>query len=109
MPLAPYRPWRPVVYAGGPNPTPGSVNKADIIAIKAVAAGTADEAQQKRAIEAILYRIAEVNEPTFRADDHGGARETDFACGKQHVGLQIRKLVDVPLHVLTGEKGGERG
>lgn len=107
--LEPFRPWRPVVFAEGPNPAPGTVNKADIVALKAAWQGEATPDQQRRALETILYRVAEVNEPTFRADDHGGSRETDFACGKQHVGMQIRKLIEVPMNLLTGEKERSSG
>lgn len=87
-----------------PGVEPGIVNKADVVAIKALAAGEATPEQQKRALEAITGRIACADDMSFRADDHGGTRETDFAEGKRYVGLQVRKLVNTPLHILTGEK-----
>lgn len=102
--LEPYRPWRPVEVNVTTVVGPGLLNKADAIALRAVAAGEADPAQQKRAIEAIVTRIACADDMSFRADDHGGTRESDFAEGKRYVGLQVRKLLNTPLHILTGEK-----
>lgn len=67
------------------------------------AQGEATAEQQKRAIEAIIGRIACADELSFRADDHGGTRETDFSEGKRYVGLQLRKLLSTPLEILTGE------
>jgi hypothetical protein len=67
------------------------------------AQGEATAEQQKRVIEAIIGRIACADELSFRADDHGGTRETDFSEGKRYVGLQLRKLLSTPLEILTGE------
>lgn len=106
-PLDPWRSWRPVQVIVGSNPEPGTINKADALAIKALASGEANPDQQKRALEAIIARICCVNELSFRADDHGGSRETDFAEGKRFVGLQLRKLIITPLQMLTGEKTSE--
>lgn len=101
--LAPYRPWRPVEVNVSPVVGPGLLNKADVLAIKMVAQGEASPEQQKRAIEAIIGRVACVDEQSWRADDHGGQRETDFSEGKRFVGLQLRKLISTPLEILTGE------
>ena len=101
--LAAWRPWKPVVVNVSPVIGPGLINKADAIAIRAVASGDATPDQQRRAIEAITSRVSCCDDLSFRADDHGGPRETDFAEGKRYVGLQIRKLVSTPLYVLTGE------
>lgn len=104
--LAPWRPWKPVDVTVSPTVGAGIVNKADAVAIRATAAGEATPEQQKRAIECIIARIACADDLSFRADDHGGLRETDFAEGKRFVGLQVRKLITTPLHILTGEKAG---
>lgn len=104
--LAAWRPWRPVTVNVTPTVAAGLLNKADAIAIRALAAGEAEPDQQKRALDAIITRIACADDMSFRADDHGGTRETDFAEGKRYVGLQIRKVVNTPLHILTGEKTG---
>jgi hypothetical protein len=82
---------------------PGLLNRADVASIKMVAAGEATPDQQRRAIEAIIGRIACADEQSWRADDHGGARETDFSEGKRFVGLQLRKLIATSLDILTGD------
>lgn len=82
---------------------PSLLNRADAAAIKAVAAGDATPEQQRRAIEAIIGRVACADELSFRADDHGGTRETDFSEGKRYVGLQLRKLISTSLDILTGD------
>jgi hypothetical protein len=101
--LAPWRPWRPVEVNVSTVVGPGLLNKADALAIKLVAQGEATPEQQRRAIEAIIGRVACADELSFRADDHGGPRETDFSEGKRYVGLQLRKLITTPLNILTGE------
>lgn len=101
--LAAWRPWKPVIVNTSPVVGAGIVNKADAIAIRAVAQGDASPDQQRRAIEAIVGRIACADDMSFRAEDHGGMFETAFAEGKRYVGLQMRKLINTPLHILTGE------
>lgn len=101
--LAPWRPWRPIEVNVSPVVGPGLLNKADALAIKMVAAGEATPEQQRRALEAIVTRIACVDDMSFRADDHGGTRETDFSEGKRFVGLQLRKIISTSLEILTGE------
>jgi hypothetical protein len=101
--LAPWRPWRPVEVNNTTVVGPGLLNRADVAAIKMVWAGEATPEQQKRAIEAIIGRIACADELSFRADDHGGTRETDFSEGKRFVGLQLRKLITTSLDILTGD------
>lgn len=105
--LAPWRPWSPITVVVSPAIGPGVVNKADVVALRAVHAGTATPEQQTRAIEAIIGRLSCADEMSFRADDHGGTRETDFAEGKRFVGLQLRKLLNVPIDVLTGERASQ--
>jgi hypothetical protein len=107
--LAAWRPWKPLVVNVSPVVGPGLINKADAIAIKALASGDATPDQQKRALEAIVSRISCCDDLSFRADDHGGLRETDFAEGKRYVGLQIRKILNTALHVLTGEAASPSG
>ena len=101
--LAAWRPWKPVIVNVSPVVGAGIVNKADAVAIRAVAQGDASPDQQRRALEAIVGRIACTDDLSFRAEDHGGMFETAFAEGKRYVGLQIRKLITTPLHILTGE------
>lgn len=78
-------PWAPTPWA-----------KADAYALKAMAAGTASDIQQKRAMEWILHACG-IRDLSFRPDS---ARATDFAEGKRFVGLQIAKLVQLPAGVI---------
>jgi hypothetical protein len=71
---------------------------ADVYAIKALAAGKANEGQQQRAIAWIVNVLCDANALSFRPDS---PRETDFAEGKRHVAIQIRKLVELPVSVLV--------
>jgi hypothetical protein len=96
-------PWRPVDYAAGPNPAPGELNKADLVAIQAWSRGEAEPEQQRRAFEAVMVRVCQVYDQSYRSDSHGGERDTAFAEGKRFVGLTLRKIAGVPLAVLTGE------
>lgn len=102
--LQSWRPWRPIEVVTSPAVGPGVVNMADVVALKALHAGEATAEQQKRAVEAMILRVACADEMSFRADDHGGSRESDFSEGKRFVGLQLRKLILTPLDVLTGER-----
>ncbi|MGN6773241.1 MAG: hypothetical protein ACTHJQ_25855 [Rhizobiaceae bacterium] len=103
-----YRPWLPVGVRQD-NETPLNrlndleINKADCVALQAMATGTASAEQQKRALAAILH-IAGTDDMEFLPDEHGGERDSAFKAGKRHVGLQLRKLVSFPLNVLTGEQ-----
>ena len=78
--LAARAPWLPVGY-----------EKADVYAIKAMAAGTADAEQQKRALRWIIEEAAGTYDLHYRPD----SRETDFALGRGHVGQQIVKLIKI--------------
>jgi hypothetical protein len=102
-----WRAWKPVSVVVSPAIEPGVVNKADVIAIKAVAAGEATPDQQQRAMRAVVLQVACADEISFCPDHKGGDRETAFAEGKRFVGFQLRKLIQTPLHVLTGEKTSE--
>lgn len=69
---------------------------ADIEAIRAVAKGEADPAQQARAMQWIINAAAGTYELSFRSDAHGGDRETAFAEGRRFVGMQVVKLINMP-------------
>ncbi|MGE8105157.1 hypothetical protein ACQKP1_15870 [Allorhizobium sp. NPDC080224] len=100
-----YRPWLPVTVRSD-NELPANdleIRKADCVAIQAVATGTANEDQQKRAFAAILH-ISGLGGLAWMPHEHGGDRDTTFAAGKQHVGHQLRKLTSFSLSILTGEK-----
>lgn len=75
---------------------PAAWGKADAYAIKAVAAGNASEAQQKRAMQWVLGACG-LRDLSFRPDSD---RATAFAEGKRFVGLQIAKLLELPAGVI---------
>jgi hypothetical protein len=70
--------------------------KADAYALKALAAGAANEAQQKRALEWILGACG-LRDLSFRPESD---RATSFAEGKRFVGLQIAKMMHLPAGVI---------
>lgn len=69
------------------------LEKADILAVQAVAKGVASSNQQKRALEVISVKLALVNDNPY----HGQAPETDFACGRKFVGDQIISIIEEPV------------
>ena len=79
-------------------PTPRSDR--DIIAVRAVAKGNASEEQQRRALKFIVESLCATYDEPYRPGLEG-ARETDFALGKAHVGREIVKMVD---HDKLGQK-----
>lgn len=99
-----YRPWHPVSVRPD-NDQPRSdleIRKADCVALQALAAGVANEDQQKRALGAIFH-ICGMHQMAWMPAEHGGERDSCFAAGKQHVGFQIKKLISHSLSILTGE------
>lgn len=65
-------------------------------AIRAIEHGNANSAQQQTFWRYLMYVTAATEEfadLSFRPDDKGGRRATDFAEGKRFVGLMIRKLL----------------
>ena len=76
-------PWHPAPY-----------DDADTYAIKALAAGVANEGQQKRALDWIVNTLCATYDLSYRP---GSDRDTAFAEGKRHVGLQLVKLVKLVL------------
>ena len=75
---------------------PARYDVTDIYALQGVFHGTADAAQQRRALDWIINTAAETYELSFRSDDAGGDRESAFAEGKRHVGMQIVKMINMP-------------
>lgn len=80
---------------------PADYSKADVFAVKALASGTANDHQQKRALEWIVRMAARTYDVSFSpASD----RETSFAEGRRFVGLQVVKLVNMPGELLQRMK-----
>ena len=71
--------WAPALY-----------ERADIIAIQALATGTASEGQQKRALDWIVFHAAGTYDDQFVS---GRDDERCFLLGRRNVGLQIVKLM----------------
>lgn len=78
------QPWLPAPYDEG-----------DTYAIKALAAGVANEGQQKRALKWIIENLCGTYDQPYRPD---GDRDTVFACAKMFVGQQIVKQINVNLN-----------
>ena len=79
------KPWEPATY-----------DEHDISSVKALAAGTANEGQQKRALHWIINNAARTEEQSFYAGE-GGDRITAFVEGKRSVGSAIWTLIRIDL------------
>ena len=73
--------------------------KADAAAMQALAQGTADKAQQQRALNWIIYGAANTYDLDYRTDP----RDHAFVSGRRFVGLQIVKLIKLNLMAITGK------
>lgn len=73
------QPWKPAKYAE------------DVVyALQALATGTANKGQQVTALQWIINDLAGTYDETYFADSE---RNTAYAQGKRHVGLQMVKLI----------------
>lgn len=72
------------------NPAP--YDKDDLMAIRACLAGTANEGQQKHAMDWIITSAANLYDMSYRVEGQGGALATAFAEGRRFVGNQIIKM-----------------
>lgn len=75
---------------------PTQWENADALAIRRVAAGTANAVEQQRAMGWIL-RCSRFNDLAYHPGGEDGRRATDFALGMAWVGRQIAKLINVDL------------
>lgn len=82
-------PWKPAPY-----------ELADASAIQALADGTANPEQQRRALDWIVYGACRLRDEAYRPGDLAGERDTAFALGQQNVGRQIAKLRTINIGVL---------
>lgn len=83
---------------------PADYEDTDIYALRALQHGAANADQQKRALNLIVNQIAATYDKSFRPDDFGGIRESDFAEGRRHVGLEIIRILNTIR--LKGETDG---
>jgi hypothetical protein len=74
---------------------PAPLDDDDIMAIKALAAGRANEVQQRLAVAVIVEKFARAHDPSFWPDNE---RLSAFAAGKRFVAQQLLGIVnmDVP-------------
>ncbi len=77
---------------------------ADIMAIRAIATGTANESQQKRAWD---YLLREVCGNPYSAYDPDSIRDTDFMLGRQFVGHTLVKFATQPVDILVKQETGK--
>lgn len=70
-------------------------DEGDVAAIKALAAGIANEGQQKAALSMIINRLCGTYDLSFRPGGLAGVRAADFAEGKRHVGNQLVRLTKI--------------
>jgi hypothetical protein len=88
----------------------GAWDNAIVSAIKNLGEGKARPDQQITAMNFIIEVLAGTYDLSFRPEDKGGSRETDFAEGRRFVGLQLRRVFSTPFETLTGKKtSGEQG
>ena len=80
---------------------PPPYEKAVASALQQLAAGTASPDQQKRALDWIIKQACGTYDQAFRPGGQDGARETDFALGRQFAGQQIVKMLHLNLSVIA--------
>jgi hypothetical protein len=85
--------------------TPPEYDDLTVIAIKAVANGTASDDQQRRAMRFIVEQVCATYDLSFRPGGLEGARATDFAEGRRFTGTQIVKLINLPLNAIRKAQG----
>lgn len=71
---------------------PSPCDTYDVYAIKALATGTANESQQRRALNWILNTCCGLPDSTYYPDSE---RDSAFASGKRFVGLEIVALLNM--------------
>lgn len=91
--LEDHAPWRPPEY-----------DDADAAALQALARGTANADQQKRALAWVIERAAATYEMTYRPGGPDGDRDTAFAEGRRFVGNQVVKMVKLKIGQLRREQ-----
>lgn len=72
---------------------PASFKRADVVAVQALMNGTADPAQQKRALNFIIFEVCKTYDLAYRPGD---TNATHFALGRQFAGQQIVHLMKLP-------------
>jgi len=84
-----HSPWKPAAF-----------EPADAGAFQALARGNATMEQQKRALDWLVKRACRTYDLSYRPGEDG-RRDTDFAEGQRSIGLQVVKLLNVKIGLLT--------
>ncbi len=71
---------------------PAPYDKHDLIAIRACVSGSANESQQKRAMDWIITKASNLYDMSYRDQADGGTTATAFHEGRRFVGSQIVKM-----------------
>lgn len=101
---------RSLAYPLHPDPhMPSPYDKRDLMALKALKAGHADETQQRRVLEWIVMAVCGTYENPYRPGGRSAERASQFAAGKQFIGQQIVKLINMPLAGSEDSEQGEQG
>lgn len=88
---APKKPSRQALLERAPW-MPPEYELADVTAVQAVVAGTANPDQQRRAMRWVIEQAAATYDLAYRPGSEDGRRDTDFALGRAFVGQQIVKM-----------------
>lgn len=87
---------------------PSPYDLRDLVAFRALRAGHADSQQQARVLE-WLIQICGTYENPYRPGGRGAERASQFASGKQFIGQQIVKLLNMPIAGAENSEQGEQG
>lgn len=87
---------------------PPKYEPADAAALQALARGQATAAQQRKALDWIIYKACALYEEPYRPGAEEGGRDTTFALGRAFPGRQITKLLNVNLSNYRGGTDGEQ-
>lgn len=93
--IADHAPWKPAPF-----------DPADAEAFQALSRGNATGAQQKRALDWLVKSACRTYDLSYRPGEDG-RRDTDFAEGQRSIGLQVVKLLNLKIGLLT-KRGGEQ-
>lgn len=81
---------------------PAEYIEADVVALKALQAGTADADQQKRVLDWIINKACATYDFPYRPVSD---RDTNLALGRMFVGQQIVKLLNMNVSLLRRNNG----
>lgn len=87
--------------------TPPDPDLPDVVALKALALGTATKEQQIRALKFIVEKIAGTYEESY-CPGSDGDRNTAYALGKRRVGTYIVSLLSADIRKFKGGESSEQ-